>query len=111
VTSTSPAGVHYDPYDVAIDDDPYPSWGRLRDEAQPCRNEALDLYTLSRWDDVRPALIDWETYHSGRGTLLDVVRVFTPRRMLVTEPITSTRRRRGASRWLGSHLAPLPWTR
>ena len=106
--------VHYDPYDVDIDDDPYPTWRRLRDEAPLYRNDALNFYALSRWDDVRPALIDWETYRSGRGTVLDVVRagveippgillwedppihdahrallsrVFTPRRMLELEPM------------------------
>ena len=114
VTPTSPAAVHYDPYDVDIDDDPYPTWRRLRDEAPLYRNEALDFYALSRWDDVKPALLDWETYRSGRGTVLEIIsagleippgillfedppihdahrallsRVFTPRRMLDLEPL------------------------
>ena len=106
--------VHYDPYDTAIDDDPYPTWRSLRDECPLYRNDELDFYALSRWDDVRPALIDWETYRSGRGTVLDILRagieippgillwedppihdahrallsrVFTPRRMLELEPL------------------------
>jgi cytochrome P450 len=115
VTATSPApAVHYDPYDVDIDDDPYPTWTRLRDEAPLYRNDEHDFYALSRWDDVRPALVDWETYRSGRGTVLEVIRagveippgillwedppihdahrallsrVFTPRRMLDLEPL------------------------
>jgi cytochrome P450 len=99
---------------VAIDDDPYPAWTGLRDESPLYRNEDLAFYALSRWDDVRPALLDWETYRSGRGTVLEVVsagvdippgillwedppihdahrallsRVFTPRRMLDLEPL------------------------
>jgi cytochrome P450 len=106
--------VHYDPYDVDIDDDPYPTWTRLRDEAPLYRNDDHDFYALSRWDDVRPALLDWGTYRSGRGTVLEIVkagveippgillfedppihdahrallsRVFTPRRMLDLEPL------------------------
>ncbi|HWP65982.1 MAG TPA: cytochrome P450 [Candidatus Limnocylindria bacterium] len=106
--------VHYDPYDVHIDDDPYPTWKRLRDEAPLYRNTTLDFYALSRWDDVKPALADWQTYRSGRGTVLEVIkagvqippgillwedppihdahrallaRVFTPRRMLDLEPL------------------------
>jgi cytochrome P450 len=106
--------VHYDPYDTDIDDDPYPTWTRLRDECPLYRNDELDFFALSRWDDVRPALIDWETYRSGRGTVLDILRagieippgillwedppihdahrallsrVFTPRRMLELEPL------------------------
>jgi cytochrome P450 len=113
MTDTAPA-IHYDPYDLAIDVDPYPTWARLRDEAPLYRNEELDFYALSRWEDVKPALIDWETYRSGHGTVLDVVkagveippgvllwedppihdahrallsRVFTPRRMLDLEPL------------------------
>lgn len=112
--SSSTSAVRYDPYDHAIDDDPYPTWARLRDEAPLYRNGDLDFYALSRWDDVRPALVDWETYRSGRGTVLEVVsagveippgillwedppihdahrallsRVFTPRRMLDLEPL------------------------
>src|SRR6185369_13276523 len=115
VTPTHPAiAIHYDPYDVGIDDDPYPTWKRLRDEAPLYRNEALDFYALSRWDDVKPALLDWGTYRSGRGTVLEIIkagveippgillfedppihdassallsRVFTPRRMLDLEPL------------------------
>ena len=29
--------VHYDPYDVDIDNDPYPTWRRLRDERRSSR--------------------------------------------------------------------------
>jgi cytochrome P450 len=106
--------VRYDPYDVEIDRDPYPTWRRLRDDAPLYRNEEHDFWALSRWDDVKPALADWETYRSGRGTVLDIIkadielppgiilfedppihdahrallsRVFTPRRMLDLEPL------------------------
>jgi len=114
MTPTSPTAVYYDPYDVDIDDDPYPTWTRLRDEAPLYRNETLAFYALSRWDDVKPALLDWETYRSGRGTVLEIIsagveippgvllfedppihdahrallsRVFTPKRMLDLEPL------------------------
>ena len=30
---TPAAVVHYDPYEVDIDGDPYPTWRRLRDES------------------------------------------------------------------------------
>ena len=71
---TTRADVYYDPYDVDIDDDPYPVWKRIREEAPLYRNEEHDFYALSRYDDVEPALIDWETYRSGRGTILDIIR-------------------------------------
>jgi cytochrome P450 len=106
--------IKYDPYDLDIDDDPYPTWERLREEAPLYWNAEHGFWALSRWDDVRPALLDWENYRSGRGTVLDIVkagieipsgillfedppihdahrallsRVFTPRRMLDLEPL------------------------
>jgi cytochrome P450 len=69
-----PAPVYYDPYDTEIDDDPYPAWKRLRDDAPLYYNEKLAFYALSRWDDVEAALLDWDTYRSGRGTVLDIIR-------------------------------------
>ena len=107
-------GVYYDPYDAQIDDDPYPVWRRLRQEAPVYYNERFNFYALSRWSEVEPALADWDTYRSGRGTIFDVIRanveippgiilfedpplheihrgvlarVFTPRRMAAIEPL------------------------
>ena len=106
--------VYYDPYDVVIDDDPYPVWKRMRDDAPLYYNEKFEFYALSRWDDVEAALLDSDTYRSGRGTTLDVIRanvvippgiilfedpplhdlhrglltsVFTPKRMNAIEPL------------------------
>ncbi len=33
VTGASAVEVYYDPFDFAIDDNPYPTWKRMRDEA------------------------------------------------------------------------------
>ncbi|MDO3636676.1 cytochrome P450 [Mycolicibacterium arseniciresistens] len=106
--------LYYDPFDFAIDDDPYPIWRRMRAEAPLYYNEKHNFYALSRWDDVTKALPDWETYRSGRGTTADILfsgievppgillfedpplhdlhrrllsRVFTPRRMLAVEDL------------------------
>ncbi|MDT5223014.1 MAG: hypothetical protein QOG19_421 [Mycobacterium sp.] len=104
--------LYYDPFDHAIDDDPYSVWKRMRAEAPLYFNEKYNFYALSRYDDVAPALPDWQTYRSGRGTTADILfsgievppgillfedpplhdlhrrllsRVFTPRRMLAVE--------------------------
>jgi cytochrome P450 len=106
--------LYYDPYDYAIDDDPYPVWKRMRAEAPLYYNEKYNFYALSRYDDVARALPDWQTYRSGRGTTADILfsgievppgillwedpplhdlhrrllsRVFTPRRMLAVEDL------------------------
>lgn len=120
--STNPAiareaaesALYYDPYDFAIDDDPYPTWKRMRNAAPLYHNDKYGFYALTRYDDVSQGLYDWRTFQSGRGTLIDVIksgmeippglvlfedpplhdahrrilsRVFTPRRMLAVEPL------------------------
>ena len=106
--------LYYDPFDFAIDDDPYPVWKRMREEAPLYYNENHNFYALSRYDDVAPALPDFQTYQSGRGTTADILfsgieippgillfedpplhdlhrrllsGVFTPRRMLAVEEL------------------------
>jgi cytochrome P450 len=69
---------YYDPYDAAIDADPYPVWKRLRDEAPLYYNEQHDFYALSRFPDVLAASLDWTTYSSARGTVLEFIDTITP---------------------------------
>jgi len=66
--------VYYDPYDVAIDADPYPTYRRLRDEAPLYYNERYDFYGLSRFTDVEAALKDWRQLSSAKGDILEVVK-------------------------------------
>lgn len=113
MTTASGTDVYYDPYDFEIDADPYPVWKRLRDEAPLYYNEKHDFYALSRFEDVERCLVEWETFRSGRGTILEFIkanvqlppgiilmedppihdihrgilsRVFTPKKMLAIEP-------------------------
>ena len=110
---TSRSDVYYDPYDAKIDSDPYPTWKRMRDEVPLYYNEKHDFYALSRFEDVEPGLTDWDTYRSGRGSILEIIkanvevppgiilfedppihgvhrgilaRVFTPKKMNALEP-------------------------
>jgi cytochrome P450 len=104
---------YYDPYDFEIDADPYPVWKRLRDEAPLYYNEKYDFFAVSRYDDVESCLVDWQTYSSAKGSVLEIIkagvqmppacsssrtrrtttctggcisRVFTPRRLAAIEP-------------------------
>src|ERR1700724_715261 len=115
MTDTDTVELYYDPYDPDIDDNPYPVWKRMRDEAPLYYNEKYNFYALSRYDDVARELHNWETYRSGRGTTADILfnnievppgiilfedppihdlhrrllsKVFTPRRMEGIEPLT-----------------------
>jgi cytochrome P450 len=110
VTATE---IYYDPYDFDIDVDPYPIWKRMRDESPLYYNEKYDFYAVSRFDDVERCSVDWRTYISGKGSVLEMIksgmemppgtilfedppahdlhrsllsRVFTPRRIADLEP-------------------------
>ena len=66
--------VYYDPYEVGINADPYPTYARLREEAPAYRNERYDFWALSRHADVEQALRDWQTYSNSRSDILDLIR-------------------------------------
>jgi cytochrome P450 len=115
MTGANAVDLYYDPFDFDIDDNPYPTWKRMRDEAPLYYNEKHNFYALSRYEDVARELPNWTAYRSGRGTTMDVItsgvqmppgvilfedppihdlhrrvlsRVFTPRRMEAIEPLT-----------------------
>jgi len=69
---------YYDPYDAAIDADPYPVWKQLRDEAPLYYNAQYDFYALTRFADVLAASLDWRTYSSARGTVIEMIDTETP---------------------------------
>jgi cytochrome P450 len=76
--SASSAPPYYDPYDAAIDADPYPVWRRLRDDSPLYYNEQYDFYALSRFADVHAASLDWQTYSSARGTVVEIIDTDPP---------------------------------
>ena len=111
--TTAASELYYDPFDFEIDADPYPIWKRLRDEAPLYFNEKYEFYALSRYEDVERCFVDWETFSSARGSVLEIIkadiemppgmfifedppdhdlhrglmsRVFTPRRLAAIEP-------------------------
>ena len=115
MTGTNAVDLYYDPFDFDIDDDPYPIWKRLRDDAPLYYNAKFNFYALSRYEDVSRELPNFHTYRSGRGTTIDIImsgievppgvilfedpplhdlhrrllsKVFTPRRMEAIEPLT-----------------------
>jgi len=72
-TLTTLDDLYWDPIDVAIDDDPYDTWRRLRDEAPLYRNERYDFWALSRFADVEAAHRDPATFVSSHGTVLELM--------------------------------------
>ena len=61
----------FDPYDYATQEDPYPTYARLRDEAPVYRNEERDFWALSRHADVHRTLRDDATFSNAMGVTLD----------------------------------------
>lgn len=71
---TPVAAAYYDPYDFAIDEDPYPVWRRLREEHPLYYNDKYDFYAVSRFADVDRCSADWRTYSSAKGTVLEIIK-------------------------------------
>jgi cytochrome P450 len=61
----------FDPYDYAWQDDPYPTYAWLRQDAPLYRNETQGFWALSRHADVQDAFRDSERYSSADGVSLD----------------------------------------
>jgi cytochrome P450 len=102
----------YDPFSYEIDEDPYPTYRWMRDEAPVYRNEEMDFYALTRFSDNLDAFIDKDSYtstwstslefmdqpHPGSGLMIWmdppehnryrglVSKAFTPRRIADLEP-------------------------
>jgi cytochrome P450 len=68
------SALYYDPWDVAIDLDPYPTYKRLRDESPVYYNERHDFWGLSRYADVDAALREPNKLSSAKGDILEVVK-------------------------------------
>lgn len=73
--STTPRTEHeplrYSPYDYAVHEDPYPLYARLRAEAPLYRNDELDFWALSRYDDVLSAFRNPAQLSNRFGVSLD----------------------------------------
>ena len=89
-------GLSYDPYDVAINADPYPTYARLRAEAPLYYNEQYDFWALSRHADVEKALVDWETFSNRRGPIMEIIKAdvdIPPGNLLSEDPPLHTKHR------------------
>ncbi|MGV0746033.1 cytochrome P450 [Mycolicibacterium sp. XJ870] len=97
MTVSATQSVYFDPYDVEINANPYPTFARLRDEAPLYYNEQHDFYALSRFADVNKALIDHETFSSARGAIIELIKanIDIPSGALIFEdpPIHTTHRK------------------
>jgi cytochrome P450 len=71
-TSEAAASIElYEPFSGVILGDPYPVYGRLRDDAPVWFSDCEGFWALSRYDDVHAALRDWETFSTAEGVDID----------------------------------------
>lgn len=79
--------VYYDPWDAALNADPYPMFQRLRTEAPLYYNDVHDFYAVSRFADVNKVLIDHQSFSSARGVVLEILKagIEIPSGMLIFE--------------------------
>jgi cytochrome P450 len=73
-TEANVQDVRYDPYDVIVNADPYPTFARLREEAPLYYNTEHDFYAVSRFADVDRALVDHATFSSARGIIIELIK-------------------------------------
>lgn len=101
MTMTDAAAAYYDPYDVGINADPYPAFKALREQAPVYYNDVHDFWALSRFEDIDRAFRDHETFISGRGGILELIKAgieMPPGILIFEDPPTHTIHRRLLSR-------------
>lgn len=70
----APAGkcpISFDHYDHALQDDPYPTYARMREEAPLFHNEEQDFWVVSRHADLHKAFRTDDTFSNKMGVSLD----------------------------------------
>ncbi len=101
MTATSTNDVYYDTYDVGINADPYPVYRRLREEAPVYYNDTHDFFAVSQFSDVEKGLLDAQTYISGKGGIIELIKAdieMPPGVIIFEDPPTHTIHRRLLSR-------------
>jgi len=86
-----------DLYSKEIDADPFPAYRRLRDEFPCYWSDSAGIWFLSRYADVAKAAVDWETYSSLGGNLIDEIPGRSGGTLGTTDPPRHDRLRRLAN--------------
>ncbi|MFA5882914.1 MAG: cytochrome P450 [Acidimicrobiia bacterium] len=70
--------LYWDPWDYDLHRDSHPTWRRMREEAPLYRNDEHDFWALTRFQDVLDVLVDWKTYSSAQGDIIELIRGGVP---------------------------------
>ena len=86
--------MEYDPFDYELDVDPYPVYRHLQDRDPAYHHERLGFWAFFRFQDCLDAFLDWQTYSSARGTVLEMMDApALPPIMIFLDPPRQTRLR------------------
>ena len=84
--------VPFELYTTDIDRDPFPYYRTLREE-HPCYwSQSGRIWILSRYDDVFNGAMDWKTYSSAKGNLIDEIPGRSGSTLGTTDPPRHDRR-------------------
>jgi len=68
LTATESSSIEgYDPFDPSVIEDPFPYYAWLREHAPYYHNVERDIWVVSRFDDVRAALRNYDVFSSTEG--------------------------------------------
>lgn len=84
--------IDFDPRDPGFHADPWPIYRQLREQAPLFWSERHRFWALSRFEDVRQALFNWETYSNEGGVVVGEGSFFKPF-LLIMDPPYHTRLR------------------
>lgn len=69
--STNTAGIEFDIYDHHVQDDPYPAYAQMRDDAPLFHQAEHDYYVLNRHEDVHWAFRSDDVFSNAMGVAID----------------------------------------
>ena len=99
--STTVTDVYWDPWEREIYDAPHALYRRLRDEEPLYHNDRHGFYAISRYDDAERMLQDRETFISGKGVTIGIIKsgmTIPPGTVIFEDPPTHTIHRKLLSR-------------
>lgn len=65
---------YWDPYRPDLNENPYPAYKRLREEAPLYYNEEYDFYAVSRFADIDAHFANTEVFSSARSDIMEFIR-------------------------------------
>ena len=92
--------------------DPYPTYAKLRDLGSAVYLDKVDAYFVGRFQDVRAALTDWQTFSSAKGIGLNpIINDAWNEALICQDPPVHTDRRKLFNEALGpKSIRPLEET-